>query len=75
MKTYFVAIALFILVSYAFARIGETEQQIAPDYDRSRGQSFCGAQSRSRERETETILTKPNAQCIQALQAQSKGWW
>ena len=32
MKTYFIAIALLILVSHAFARIGETEQQMEKRY-------------------------------------------
>jgi hypothetical protein len=35
MKTYFVAISLLILVSHAFARIGETEQQIEARYGKS----------------------------------------
>jgi hypothetical protein len=35
MKTYFVAIALLILMSHAFARIGETEQQIEARYGKS----------------------------------------
>jgi hypothetical protein len=35
MKTYFTAIALLTLVSHAFARIGETEQQIEARYGKS----------------------------------------
>ena len=42
MKTYFIAIALMMLVSQAFARIGETEQQIEVRYGKSIGTLSSG---------------------------------